>query len=165
MLPINPQTSESITAGGGKLLRQSVQEDISAPAPKGTPVPQASTLSQTGNEAGGPVVAPNTWPDPAPAGAAVQAQNPIAIPTNIPADSASIDARSGGSYLTNSTATILAVLALVLAALCVVAKMAQRVAHRRSSISASPAINASMTGVMVKVISGPSMKGSYLYPL
>jgi len=126
MLPINPQTSESIPAGVGKLLQQSVQEDISAPAPIGTPVPQASTLSHTGNEVGGPVVAPKTWPDPMPAGAAVQAQNPVAIPTNIPADSASIDARSGGNYLTdsarNSMATILAVLALVLAALCVVAR-------------------------------------------
>jgi len=126
MLPINPQTSESIPAGVGKLLQQSVQEDISAPAPIGTPVPQASTLSHTGNEVGGPVVAPKTWPDPMPAGAAVQTQNPVAIPTNIPADSASIDARSGGNYLTdsarNSMATILAVLALVLAALCVVAR-------------------------------------------
>ena len=122
MLPINPQTSESITAGGGRLLRQSVQEDIGAPAPIGTPVPQASTLSQTGNEAGGPIVAPSTWPDPVRAGAAVQAQNPIAIPTNIPADLASIDARSGGNNGGNSTATILAVLALVVAALYVVAK-------------------------------------------
>jgi len=119
-------TENPIPAGVGKLLQQSVQEDITAPTPIGTPVPQASTLLHTGNEVGGPVVAPKTWPDPMPAGAAVQTQNHVAIPTNIPADSASIDARSGGNYLTdsarNSMATILAVLALVLVALCVVAR-------------------------------------------
>jgi hypothetical protein len=43
--------------------------------------------------------------------------------------------------------------------------MAQRVAHRRSSISASPTINSSTTGVTVKVSAGPLMKGSYWYPL
>jgi hypothetical protein len=126
VLPIDPPTSEGITTRGGKLLQQSLQEDISAPTPIRTPVPQASTLSQTGNEVGGPLVAPTRSPDPVPAGAAVQAQHPIAIPTNIPADSASVDARSGGGYLTNnagnSTATILVVLALVLAALCAAAK-------------------------------------------
>jgi hypothetical protein len=121
MLPINPPTSEGITARGGKLLQQSVPEDISAPGPIGTPVPQASTLSQSGNEVGRPVVSAATWPDPAPAGAAVQAQNPIAIPTNIPGDSASFDARISHNA-GNSMATILAILALVFAAFCVVAK-------------------------------------------
>ena len=121
VLPINPPTSEGITARGGKLLQQSVPEDISAPGPIGTPVPQASTLSQSGNEVGRPVVSAATWPDPAPAGAAVQAQNPIAIPTNIPGDSASFDARISHNA-GNSMATILAILALVFAALCVVAK-------------------------------------------
>ena len=122
MLPIDPPTSEGITARGGRLLQQSVPEDISAPGPIGTPVPQASTLSQSGNEVGGPVLAPTTWPDPVPTGAAVQAQNPIANPTNIPAvDSASFDVRIPHNA-GNSMATILVILALVLAALCVVAK-------------------------------------------
>ena len=122
MLPIDPPTSEGITARGGRLLQQSVPEDISAPGPIGTPVPQASTLSQSGNEVGGPVLAPTTWPDPVPTGAAVQAQNPIANPTNIPAvDSASSDVRIPHNA-GNSMATILVILALVLAALCVVAK-------------------------------------------
>ena len=121
MLPIDLPTSEGITARGDKLLQQSVPEDINAPGPIGTPVPQASTLSRSGNEVGGPVVAPTTRPDPAPADTAVQAQNPIAIPTNIAADSASLDARITHNA-GNSMATILAVLALVLAALCVVAK-------------------------------------------
>jgi len=79
-------------------------------------------LSQSGNEVGGPVLAPTAWPDPVPTGAAVQAQNPIANPTNIPAvDSASFDARITHNA-ENSMATILVILALVLAALCVVAK-------------------------------------------
>jgi hypothetical protein len=39
MLPIDPPTSEGITARGGRLLQQSVPEDISAPGPIGTPVP------------------------------------------------------------------------------------------------------------------------------
>src|SRR6476660_5515586 len=122
MLPIDPPTSGGITARGGRLLQQSVPEDISAPGPIGAPVPQASTLSQSGNEVGGPVLAPTAWPDPVPTGAAVQAQNPIAIPTNIPAvDSASFDARITRNA-GNSMATILVILALVLAALCVVAK-------------------------------------------
>ena len=107
MLPINPPTSEGITARAGKLLQQSVPEDISAPGPIGTPVPQASTLSQSGNEVGRPVVSAATWPDPAPAGAAVQAQNPIAIPTNIPGNLASFDARISHNA-GNSMATILA---------------------------------------------------------
>ena len=120
MLPIDPPTSVGITARGGRLLQQRVSEDISAPGPIGGPVPQASTLSQSGNEVGGPVLAPTAWPDPVPTGVAAQAQDPIAIP-NIPADSASFDARitpNAGNF----TATILAILALVLAALCVVAK-------------------------------------------
>ena len=121
MLPIAPPTSGGITARGGRLLQQSVPEDISAPGPIGAPVPQASTLSQSGNEVGGPVLAPTAWPDPVPTGVAAQAQNPIAIPTNIPADSASFDARITPNA-GNSMATILAILALVLAALCVVAK-------------------------------------------
>ena len=87
MLPIDPPTSGGITARGGRLLQQSVPEDISAPGPIGAPVPQASTLSRSGNEVGGPVLAPTAWPDPVPTGVAAQAQNPIAIPTNnIPAD-------------------------------------------------------------------------------
>jgi hypothetical protein len=121
MLPIDPPTSGGITARGGRLLQQSVPEDISAPGPIGAPVPQASTLSRSGNEVGGPVLAPTAWPDPVPTGVAAQAQNPIAIPTNIPADSASFDARITPNA-GNSMATILAILALVLAALCVVAK-------------------------------------------
>jgi hypothetical protein len=131
MLPIDPPTSEGITARGGRLLQQSVPEDISAPGPIGTPVPQASTLSQSGNWVGGPVLAPTTWPDPVPTGAAVQAQNPIAIPTDIPADSASFDARITRNA-GNSMASILAILALVLAALCVVAK--NGAARRASTI-------------------------------
>jgi len=43
--------------------------------------------------------------------------------------------------------------------------MAQRVAHRRSSISASTTINARTTRVAVKVSAGPLMKDSYWYPL
>src|SRR5580704_13561979 len=121
MLPIDPPTSGGITARGGRLLQQSVPEDISAPGRIGAPVPQASTLSQSGNEVGGPVLAPTAWRDPVPTGVAAQAQNPIAIPTNIPADSASFDARITPNA-GNSMATILAILALVLAALCVVAK-------------------------------------------
>ena len=122
MLPIDPPTSGGITARGGRLLQQSVPEDISAPGPIGAPVPQASTLSRSGNEVGGPVLAPTAWPDPVPTGVAAQAQNPIAIPTNnIPADLASFDARITPNA-GNSMATILAILALVLAALCVVAK-------------------------------------------
>ena len=113
MLPIDPPTSEGITARGGKLLHRGVPEDISALGPIGTPVPQASTLSQSGDEV--------TWPDPTPAGAAVQAQNRIAIPTRLPADSASLGARMTHNA-GNSMATILAILALLLAALCVVAK-------------------------------------------
>ena len=105
----------------GRLLQQSVPEDISSPAPIGTPVLQLSTLSQSADEVGGQVLAPTTWPDPVPAGAAVQAQNPIAIPTDIPADLASFDARLTHNA-GNSMATILAILALLLAALCVVAK-------------------------------------------
>ena len=111
MLPIDPPTSEDITARGGMLLHLGVPEDISALGPIGTPVPQASTLSQSGDEV--------TWPDPA--GAAVQAQNRIAIPTRLPADSASLGARMTHNA-GNSMATILAILALLLAALCVVAK-------------------------------------------
>src|ERR1700728_4789962 len=111
MLPIDPPTSEGITARGGKLLHRGVPEDISALGPIGTPVPQASMLSQSGDEV--------TWPDPA--GAAVQAQNRIAIPTRLPADSASLGARMTHNA-GNSMATILAILALLLAALCVVAK-------------------------------------------
>jgi hypothetical protein len=120
-LPIDPPTSDGITGRRGRLLQQSVPEDISSPAPIGTPVLQLSTLSQSGDEVGGQVLAPTTWPDPVPAGAAVQAQNPIAIPTDIPADSASFDARLTHNA-GNSMATILAILALLLAALCVVAK-------------------------------------------
>jgi hypothetical protein len=111
MLPIDPPTSEGITARGGKLLHLGAPEDISALGPIGTPVPQASMLSQSGDEV--------TWPDPA--GAAVQAQNRIAIPTRLPADSASLGARMTHNA-GNSMATILAILALLLAALCVVAK-------------------------------------------
>ena len=117
MLPIDPPTSEDITARGGMLLHLGVPEDISALGPIGTPVPQASTLSQSGDEV--------TWPDPAPAGAAVQAQNRIAIPTRLPADSASLGARMTHNA-GNSMATILAILALLLAALCVVAKNSAR---------------------------------------
>src|SRR6476660_2883243 len=116
MLPIDPPTSGGITARGGRLLQQSVPEDISAPGPIGTPVPQASTLSQSGNEVGGPVLAPTAWPDPVPTGVAAQAQKPIASPANMPADSASFDARITPNA-GNSMASILAILALVLAAL------------------------------------------------
>jgi hypothetical protein len=122
-------------------------------------------LSQSGNEVGGPVLAPTTWPDPVPTGAAVQAQNPIAIPTNIPAvDSASFDARITRNA-GNSMATILVILALVLAALCVVEK--NGAARRAPTIidQRSPTINVSTTGVTVKVSAGPLMKGSYWYPL
>ena len=122
MLPIDPPISEGITTKGGRFVQQSAPEDISAPAPTRPPdVPRPGTLPQTGNGGGGPVVAPTTWSDPVPTGAAVQAQNPIAIPTNIPANSASFDARTTHNN-SNSMATILAVLALVLVALCVVVK-------------------------------------------
>ena len=39
MLPIDPPISEGITTKGGRLLQQSVPEDISAPAPIGPPCP------------------------------------------------------------------------------------------------------------------------------
>ena len=133
--PVATSTSESITLTSGTPVQQSVQGDTRAPAPIGTSFPQPSTFSQTGNEADGPLVAPNTWPDPLHRGAAVQVQNPIADPINTPADSGSINAgrNDGGNYLPhnaeNSMAIIVAFFALGLAALCIVAK---NVAARRT---------------------------------
>jgi hypothetical protein len=130
MLPVRPPTSEAITATVGKLVQQSMRQDASAPPPMEAPVPQASTLSQTGNEVGGPPAAPAAWRDSVPAGAKVRAEDPVAIPTDTPADSASIDAeRDAGSNTRNSMATIFAVLALGVAALFVVGK---NVATRRA---------------------------------
>ena len=121
--PVGSPTSEGITAG--VLVQQSIQGDSSAPAPIGAPVLQTSTSSRTSNEADGPVIAPTIWPN---AGATLRAQNPITDPINIPADSGIADAgrNAGGNYLTHnarsSIATIIAFLALGLAALCIVAK-------------------------------------------
>jgi hypothetical protein len=39
--------------------------------------------------------------------------------------------------------------------------VSQRVVYRRSSITASPMINAGMSGAVVKLGADPSMKGSY----
>jgi len=88
--------------------------------------PQASTLSQTGNDADGPPIA---WPDPLPSGAAAQAENPIADPINIAVDPGSIDASYPTANAENSIATIVAFLAFGLAALGFAAK---RVAARRA---------------------------------
>jgi hypothetical protein len=127
LLPVKTPTSEAITGTIGKLVQQSAQQG-SAPPPTEAPASQATPLSQPGNEAGGRLAAPTTGPDPAPEGAAVQAQHVIAIPTNTAADSTSdvAERAAGGSKLANdagiSLTTILAVLALGLLVLCLVAK-------------------------------------------
>jgi hypothetical protein len=139
MLPVKPTTLEAVTATGGKFVQQSVQEDTSAPPPMDTPVSQAGALLQTGNEPAGPSVTPTARPDPVPAGTAFQAQDPIAIPTNTPSDSASdvAERAAGGSELTNnagiSMVTIFPILALGLAVvgmLCMV--VVKNVAGRRA---------------------------------
>jgi hypothetical protein len=138
MTPVDRPTSEGITATGHTLIQQSVPETFGEPAPIGTPVPRANTLSQTGNEADGPLVAPTTWPDHLPTSATVQTQKPIADPINAPADSGPIDPakNAGGNKLTdnagNFMAAIVAFLALGLAAVCVVAK--NLVARREPTI-------------------------------
>ena len=68
MLPIDRPTAEGLTATRGKFVQQWAQENKSAPVTVETP--QASTLSQAGNDADGPPIA---WPDPLPSGAAAQA--------------------------------------------------------------------------------------------
>ena len=122
MLPIDPPTSGGITARGGRLLEQSVPEDISAPGPIGAPVPQASTLSQSGNEVGGPVLAAYGVARSRAYGCSgLRPKIPLLSQPIYLRDSASFDARITPNA-GNSMATILAILALVLAALCVVAK-------------------------------------------
>ena len=127
LLPVKTPTSEAITGTTGKLVQQSAQQG-SAPPPTEAPASQATPLSQPGNEAGERLAAPTTGPDPAPEGAAVQAQHVTATPTNAVADSGSdvAERAAGGSKLANdagiSMVTILAVLALGLLVLCLVAK-------------------------------------------
>ena len=92
----------------------------------------------------------------------VLAQNPIAIPTNIPADSASFDARTTHNNW-NSMATILAVLALVLAALCVVVK--NGATRRASAIIGHRERDDQRQRDCAAVKINASMKGSYWYQL
>jgi len=137
-IPVDRPTSEGITATGGTLIQQSVPVNFSESPPIGTLVPQANTLSQTGNAADGPPVAPTAWPDPPPTNATVHTQNPIADPINASADWGPIDAagNAGGNNLTdnagNYMAAIVAFLALGLAAMCVVTK--NLVARREPTI-------------------------------
>ena len=127
LLSVKTPTSQAITGTVAKLVQQSAQQG-SAPQPTETPASQATPLSQAGNEAGERLAAPTTGPDPAPEGAAVQAQHVTATPTNAVADSGSdvAERAAGGSKLANdagiSMMTILAVLALGLLVLCLVAK-------------------------------------------
>src|SRR5262249_35001189 len=133
ILPVKPTTLEALTATGGKLVQQNAQEGTSAPPPMETPTPKASTLSQIGSEAADPVT-PTVRLDPVPAGVAVQAQDPIAIPTNRPADSAFevAERAAGGSELTNNAGILFAVITLGLVGVLIVAKVAKNITPRRA---------------------------------
>ena len=72
-----------------KTIQQSAQEENSASTPV-VPAPQTSTLSETSPQAAAPPAV--TWPDAAVALAAVKAPEPIAVPTDAPADSVYDDA-------------------------------------------------------------------------
>jgi len=72
-----------------KTSQQSTHEENAVSTPE-VPAPQRSTLSETSPQGAAPPAV--TWPDPAVAVAAVKAQGPIAVPTDVRAASVSDDA-------------------------------------------------------------------------
>jgi hypothetical protein len=121
-LAVKPKSAQAITATADKLDQRDVQEGNTGPSMIEASAPQASTSSQTGVQAAGPAPAARIgWPDAPPAVAPVRALDPIAVPTDVPADSVSGDgeriARSGEpTQNAGMPIIIFTILALVLAA-------------------------------------------------
>ena len=97
--------------------------------------PQASTSSQTIAQAAGPApVPPVTWPDAPPAVAAVQAQTPVAIPTDAPADAVSVDAERIARGGTGMPMIVFPSLALVLMVVGILSMKIAAARRRRTII-------------------------------
>jgi hypothetical protein len=115
ILSVKPTSAQEITATSDKLAQGSANEGDPAPSMIEPSAPQASTSSQTIAQAAGPApVPPVTWPDAPPAVAAVQAQTPVAIPTDAPADAVSVDAERIARGGTGMPMIVFPSLALVL---------------------------------------------------
>jgi hypothetical protein len=140
---VKPKSAQAITAIADKLDQQGIQEGNTGPPTIETSAPQASTSSQTGVQAAGPApAAPIGWPDAPPAVAPVKALDPIAVPTDVPADSGSDDgeriARSGEPTKNAGMPIIIfPILALALAAVGTLSRVVMKIVAGRRAESQS----------------------------
>ena len=98
ILAVTPKPAPVVGGTTDELVRQGPPKGNAAPAFPEVPAPQASTSSQTSAQAAGPVPAASApWPDPRPAFATINAQEPVAVHTDAHADSVQPPARAHAS--------------------------------------------------------------------
>ena len=98
ILAVTPKPAPVVGGTTDELVRQGPPKGNAAPAFPEVPAPQASTSSQTSAQAAGPVPAASApWPDPRPAFATINAQEPVAVQTDAHADSVQPPARAHAS--------------------------------------------------------------------
>jgi hypothetical protein len=136
-LAVKPKSAQAITATADKLDQRDIQEGNTGPLTIEASALQASTSSQTGVQAAGPApAAPIGWPDAPPAFAPVKALDPIAVPTDVPADSGSDDAErtARSSEPTQNAGTSIIIFPILALALVAVGILSRVVMNESQSI-------------------------------